>query len=71
MTGFYLFSSLDIAMFLLNVSILLPIAVAVGITLEKHIKRFPCSWKYILQRKIIFVLVAHYNFHFNTVPYLS
>lgn len=52
MKDFYLFCSLNIVMFFLNVSILLPVAVAVGITHEEHIKCFPHSWKYILQRKI-------------------
>lgn len=50
MTDFYLFCSLNIVVFFLDVSILLPIAVAVGITQEEYIECFSHSWKYILQR---------------------
>lgn len=47
----YLFCNLYVAMLFLNISILLPVAIAVGITQKKDIKCLPNSCEDVLQQR--------------------
>lgn len=52
MLSLYLFCNLYVAMFFLNISILLPVAIAVGVTQKEDIKCLPNSCEDVLQKRM-------------------